>query len=93
MLLKLQVIGKVFLWMCSQIGMCGGGCSTIFLAWDLLYAVLLLGFVLLPLLVAHILCHDNRNWFVVVPDREMGPRELLKSSSSSFGRAGCWVMN
>jgi len=23
----------------------------------------------------------------------MGPRELLKSSSSSFGRAGDWVMN
>jgi len=24
-----------------------------------------------------------------VPTREMRPRELLKSSSSSFGRAGC----
>jgi len=29
----------------------------------------------------------------LVPAREMGPRELLKSSSSSFGRAGDWVMN
>ena len=23
----------------------------------------------------------------------MGPRELLKSLSSSFGRAGCWVLD
>jgi len=23
----------------------------------------------------------------------MGPRQLLKSSSSSFGRAGCWVLD
>ena len=29
----------------------------------------------------------------IVPAREMGPRELLKSSSPSFGRAGGWVMN
>jgi len=28
-----------------------------------------------------------------VPAREMRPRELLKSSSPSFGRAGDWVMN
>ena len=28
-----------------------------------------------------------------VPAREMGPRELLKFSSPSFGRAGDWVMN
>jgi len=28
-----------------------------------------------------------------VPAREMRPRELLKSSSSSFGRAGCWVLD
>ena len=28
-----------------------------------------------------------------VPTREMGPRELLKSSPSSFGRAGDWVMS
>ena len=28
-----------------------------------------------------------------VPAREMRPRELLKSSSSSFGRAGDWVMD
>ena len=28
-----------------------------------------------------------------VPVREMGPRELLKSSSLSFSRAGGWVMN
>jgi len=32
-------------------------------------------------------------WFHSVPTREMGPRELLKSSSLSFGRAGDWVMN
>jgi len=30
---------------------------------------------------------------IIVPAREMGPRELLKSSSPSFGRAGDWVMN
>ena len=28
-----------------------------------------------------------------VPAREMGPRELLKSSSPSFGRSGDWVVN
>ena len=31
--------------------------------------------------------------FVVVPAREMGPKELLKSSSSSFGRADDYVMS
>ena len=31
--------------------------------------------------------------FVFVPTREMGPRELLMSSSPSFGRSGCWVMS
>ena len=30
---------------------------------------------------------------IYVPAREMGPRELLKSSSTSFGRADDWVMN
>ena len=30
---------------------------------------------------------------IIVPTREMGPRELLNSSSSSFGRAGDRVMN
>ena len=29
-------------------------------------------------------------WKTYVPAREMGPTELLKSSSSSFPRAGCW---
>ena len=29
----------------------------------------------------------------IVPAREMGPRELLKSSSPSFGRSGDWVVN
>ena len=28
-----------------------------------------------------------------VPVREMGPRELLKSSSSSFDRVGYWVLS
>jgi len=32
-------------------------------------------------------------YILIVPAREMGPRELLKSSSSSFGRAGDWVMS
>ena len=31
--------------------------------------------------------------FKIVPAREMGPRELLKSSSPSFGRSGDWVVN
>ena len=31
--------------------------------------------------------------FIFVPAREMGPRELLKSSSPSFGRSGDWVVN
>jgi len=30
---------------------------------------------------------------IYVPAREMGPRELLKSSSPSFGRADDWVIN
>jgi len=29
----------------------------------------------------------------LVPAREMRPRELLKSSSPSFGRVGDWMMN
>jgi len=29
----------------------------------------------------------------IVPTREMKPRELLKSSSPSFGRSDCWVMS
>ena len=28
-----------------------------------------------------------------IPTREMGPRELLKSSSPYFGRSGYWVMS
>jgi len=28
-----------------------------------------------------------------IPTREMGPRELLKFSSPSFGRSGDWVMS
>jgi len=31
-------------------------------------------------------------YFHIVPTREMGPRELLKSSSPSFGRSGDWVV-
>ena len=30
---------------------------------------------------------------IIVLAREMGPRELLKSSSPSFGRSGDWVVS
>ena len=33
------------------------------------------------------------NIIIIVPTREMGPRELLKSFSPSFGRSGDWVVS
>ena len=35
----------------------------------------------------------DKCYFKIVPARDMRPKELLKSSSPSFGRAGDWVMS
>ncbi|XP_068477291.1 uncharacterized protein [Phaseolus vulgaris] len=81
--LDCPVLNKLFMWGCPELKLFGGA-NRQFIFFDLKdicnLEVLILDWELTLVLRT-------------VPAREMGPRELLKSSSPSFSRAGGWVMD